>query len=127
DVTRKTVSPLDRSQLEEAFRKQGTEIIAPPAFNYALLDHYGMADLQEKQVPCLIFLRNDDAANIHAVAKVYVVSDRQFNLKDVPANFQSGGGYHYKVEVTREPGSHFAYVIVHTGETLDWLKRNDEQ
>jgi Putative zinc-finger len=116
------VSPPGPAKLEEAYRQQGVVMAAPTAFNYAFLAHYGMGDLQNKQVPCLLFIRNDDTANIHAVAKVYVVSDRQFNLKNLRTQ-QSEDGYHYKVEVNHEPGTHFAYVVVHTGENLDWLRR----
>jgi hypothetical protein len=120
----------DRQSVEAKYREQGVEMSAPGAFDYAYLMHFGMAELQSRQVPCLIFLRDEDndAANIHihAHAKVYVLSANEFNLKDLPAGYESEGGYRYKVEVQHEPGSRYAYVIVHTGESLDWLRTRED-
>jgi hypothetical protein len=111
--------------IENVYKARGIDMKAPAALNYAFLDHHGLAELQGHQVPCLIFIRDDPAANIHAHAKVYVVSDRQFNLKDMPATDARDTDYGEKIEVDHEPGSHFAYVIVYTGENLDWLRRHD--
>ena len=92
---------------------------APANFDFAFLAHYGMAELQEREVPCLVFIRNDKWA------KVYVASDRQFNLTDLTSNYQSPSGYKYKVDIQHDPGSRYAYVIFHTGDNLDWLQRLD--
>ena len=120
------VRPAPPDELQRRYRSRGIEMSAPASLNYSFLVHYGVADLEKQQVPCLIFRRDDDTANIHAFAKVFVVSDRQFNLKHLPVNQQSTEGYKYHVEVDHEPGSHYAYVIAYTGESLDWLRRHDD-
>jgi hypothetical protein len=125
DVKRDIYSPPTPPEIEKAYKDRGIDMEAPPSFNYGLLAHYGVAELQGRQVPCLIFLRDDPAANIHAHAKVYVLSDHQFNLKEMPAADTLDTGYGHKIEVNRKPGAHFAYVIVHTGDDLGWLRRVD--
>ena len=42
-----------------------------------------------------------------------------------PAIDSTPPGYKYRIELDREPGSRFVYVIVHTGENLDWLRVQD--
>ena len=98
---------------------------APANLNYGFLTFHGMGQLQKRQVPCLIFIRDDNDANIHANAIVYVVSDQEFNLSKLPDNFQSEPGYKYKVELERQPGSRSVYVVVYTGENLDWLRQSE--
>jgi hypothetical protein len=121
--TAKRQDGLSPQDIESDFRGQGIEMTAPTSLNYAFLAFHGLGKLEKQQVPCLIFIRDDPDTNIHAHAFVYVVSDREFSFKDPPTNYQSEPGYVYKVELEYEAGSHYAYVIVHTGDNLDWLRR----
>jgi hypothetical protein len=123
-VKRDTVQK-DPDLIEKAYKDRGIEMKAPTAFNYAFFDHHSLAELQGRQVPCLVFIRDDETANIHAHAKVYVVSDHEFQFKGMPPSDGMDPGYGYKIEVNHEPGARFAYVIVYTGENLDWLRRPD--
>jgi hypothetical protein len=114
----------NKDDIKKEYHERGIEMTPPPTLNYAFLVHHGMGALQGQQVPCLVFIRDNPEANIHAHAIVYVVSDRDFNLSKLPANPQwSEEGYHYKVEIERELGSPDLYVIVHTGDNLDWLRQ----
>ena len=115
----------NKDDIKKEYHERGIEM-TPPALNYAYLKVHGMGTLQGQQVPCLVFIRDNPEANIHAHAIVYVVSNRDFNLSKVPANYQwSEAGYQYKVDLEREPGSPDLYVIVHTGDNLDWLRQPD--
>ena len=115
----------NKESVKKEYHERGIEM-TPPALNYAYLKHRGMGTLQGQEVPCLVFIRDNPEANIHAHAIVYVVSNRDFNLSKVPANYQwSEAGYQYKVDLEREPGSPDLYVIVHTGDNLNWLRQAD--
>src|SRR5262249_17836493 len=98
-VKRGTYSAPPPHAAEKAYKDRGIDMKAPPSLNYGFLAHYGMAELQGHQVPCLIFLRDDPTANIRAHAKVYVLSDHQFNLKEMPPADTLDTGYERKIEV----------------------------
>jgi hypothetical protein len=82
-------------------------------FNYALLTYYDLTDLQGQRVPLLLFTSG------RYQARVYILSDRQFNLQTAlatPSALASG----CKAEVRPHPTDpHFAYLIVYTSETLE--------
>jgi hypothetical protein len=114
----------NKDEIKKEYHERGIDMTPPPTLNYAFLVHYGMGTLQGRQVPSLVFIRDNAEANIHAHAIVYVVSDRDFNLSKVPAYYQwSEAGYRYKVEIERGLGASEFYVIVHTGDNLDWLRQ----
>jgi hypothetical protein len=115
----KTVSPPDRAEVEKSFKDVGVQTVLPE-LNYRYLTAHGIATFQGVSVPQLVFNHDEDQGHNHAV--VYVISDRQFKLQNLPANYQSPGGYQYKVSILHREGSAYAFVIVHTGETYDWLK-----
>ncbi len=67
-------------QVEDWFDyRLGVSMTAPPQFNYALLFDEGRAEFQGKLVPYLLF---HDPKKPEAIAKVYVLSARQFNLEE---------------------------------------------
>jgi len=106
------VSPPERPEVEKSFKEMGVVTVLPD-LNYRYLTAHGIATFEGVHVPQLVFHRDEN----HAV--VYVISDRQMKLCD---SYQSPGGYQYKVSILRQPGSSYSFVVVHTGETYDWLK-----
>jgi hypothetical protein len=100
------------SQVAEWFRDTyQLHTTVPPQFDYTWLAFYDLADFEGKRVPFLFFIRDD------AVARVYVLSDSQFDLDrlEKPAGYSA-------VEVLRHPtDKHFAYVVIYTSKQLDWF------
>ncbi len=116
-------SPPERADVEAAFKKQGLVTVLPD-FKYDNLRTYGIADFQGVQVPQLVFAVNGDGMNTpRENAIVYVLSSKQFQLKDLTTSTPSPSGYQYSVDVQHQPGGSFAYVVVHTGNNYDWLKK----
>jgi hypothetical protein len=115
-------SPPNREAIEQRFREQGVKMVAPKSFEYSFLKSHGMVELEGRQVPCLVFAKDDHNA------KVYVLSDRQFNLKLVSDNYEyQGSGISQRIEIIREPGTpNYAYLIVHTDDDLVWLKASPD-
>jgi hypothetical protein len=110
----------DRAEVEKEFQQQHGVATVLPAFEYRYLTTYGMAKFQGALVPKLVFNCDNNEENAHAY--VYVLSEKQFKLNKLTTPFQASTGYGYMVEVLHTPNSPYAYVIVHTGETYDWLK-----
>jgi hypothetical protein len=100
-------APLD--QVEAWFRDHHhLTIVAPPQFDYNLLNFYGVAEFQGKQVPMLLFMRDADSA------RVYILNDSQFDLSKPPE--QHG---RYPIAYLRHPSNpRVAYVVVYTGESI---------
>jgi hypothetical protein len=99
----------------------GIAVVAPPNFNYALLDHYHLVlDPSGAQLPELIFVSGADRA------RVLILTNKQFDLKATllkPAA-NSGG---LRVEYLPHPGrTDVGYVVVHNGSSLDWLISNGQ-
>src|SRR5581483_2531829 len=116
NVKRRAVEKPTPADIEKEYKARGVEMKAPTAFNYAFFDHHGLEELQGRQVPYLFFIRDDDRTNIHAHAKVYVVSAHEFKVDAMPQADAMDPGYGYRIEVSHEPGARFAYVVVYTGE-----------
>jgi hypothetical protein len=117
--------------VEEWFRDTyKVHTVVPRQFNYALLTNYDLANFpvhaaepvaflrpSNKRVPFLLFIKAD-AAGVHS-ARVYILSDKEFDLRDVADGPRAGSGGS-KVEVRRDPDNpHVVYVIVYTGPTLE--------
>jgi hypothetical protein len=106
-------------RVEDWFRARGVSMIAPAQFNeaplnYALLESYGMAEFQGVQVPQLVFFYPGPAP---ALARIYVLTDRDFNLDQLVATRAAGSTH--RVEVFRLPDNpHVAFVVVYTGDSL---------
>jgi hypothetical protein len=106
---------LPPAELEKSFRDQGVNMVAPPQFNYHFLTWYTLAEFQNEMVPYLEFRRGD------AFARVFVLSDRQFNLQNVAGMLPADSGG-FKVEMQTFPVGgppRFAFVIVYSGDSLD--------
>jgi hypothetical protein len=106
-------------KVEQYFAEQGYTIVAPADFNYAYLQAWGIEIFKGERVPYLRFVRGEFEAT------VYILSDRQFNLKaslDQPPN--SSGRFTFLIRA--EPDSpRIAYLIKYTGPSLQWFQ--DEQ
>jgi len=104
-------NPLPDS-LERFFQDQGVSTVVPPSWNYRRLRYYGLVDVQEKRVPLLLFVHEQDQA------RVYILSDKQFDLEDALSKQQNAGsGCRYEVRSSRD--NHFAYLIIYTGDSLE--------
>jgi hypothetical protein len=73
--------------------------------NYFYLADYGLESLQGKLVPRLLFVRGSNSA------RIYLVSDWQFRIKDIADGAQFPGSV--TVTVWQHPSNpHLAYVVV---------------
>ncbi|MBV9123155.1 MAG: hypothetical protein JO112_07350, partial [Planctomycetes bacterium] len=112
DVFQQIANPLPGT-VEEWFQGQGVHTVAPRDFNYALLRFYGLEDFEGKRVPMLLFTQGKDQA------RVYILSQTEFNLKDALANPQGGSGG-CKVDIRPCPTDpRLVYLIVYTTDSLD--------
>jgi hypothetical protein len=123
---RAAVAQPTREDVAGSFRRLGVD--APlPDFNYAFLSSYGVTELPGhpgKKSPCLEFVDRQGRRNR---ACVYIVSDREFDLKDLPPGPQlSLSGSEFTLTVIPRPGTPYAYLILHTGKDFDWLKPREQ-
>jgi hypothetical protein len=81
--------------------------------NYDLLTYYDVVSFQGKQVPMLLFVNGNEQA------RVYVLSERQFTLLDVPDSRDSQG---VKVLYQRAPGNpDLGLIIIYTNSLRQFL------
>jgi hypothetical protein len=71
-------------QVEDSFANQGVTMTAPPQFDYRNLQSFGLRDFQGQQVPYLLFLSQGTKDRPPALAEVYVLSERQFDIAETP-------------------------------------------
>jgi len=114
-------------EVEKWFLKEyGVAMIPPPDLDYKFLVSCNLVRFEGKQVPMLLFFYRGGGKNPQpAVAQVYVLSDRQFNLDKLAGGAISGIGRQRVVtgQYTRD-GRQFAYValIDGIGADLDLFK-----
>ena len=88
------------------------DMIPPPRFNYpAYLVHFGMGECQGQMVPELVFAN----AKENTRAWVFVVTDKQFDLDQLPRESLDTQGFHMEIW-PGAPGT--AYIIIYTGDSL---------
>lgn len=109
EMWEQTANPSAESVREWFLREKKVAVVPPPQFNYRLLSHYDLADLRGDRVPLLVFTSGSTQA------RVYVVSDKQFELKGLAA--AGGSGCTCVVKLFNE--GHDAYLILFTGDSLD--------
>lgn len=102
-------------QVERWFAEQGVKTRVPREFNYGLLASYHLETFEKHdRIPCLVFARD------RAMAKVYVLSSQQFDLKAAFEQRAASGGF--AVEVRPHPErTDIAYLIISTGGPLEWF------
>jgi len=90
------------------------QITAPNQFNYDLLAFYGMADLEGKPTPELVFIQHAPQGVLYA--RVYILSAKQFDLNHLDKQGAPGSASH-SVEFWHEHKD-FGYLIVYRGVSL---------
>jgi len=117
EVHNRMVAPPGGDFLADHYRRLGFEGPFPQNLNYSLLTYYGLAEFQGRQVPQLIFL----APHGGAQAEVRVLSAKQFNLTNLPTNYQAPEGYPGKLEFWSDQVG-CAEVVDYTGNSANWLR-----
>ena len=107
--------------IQEWFQTQhGVAMTAPQSFDYAYLVYYGLGSCQGRRVPELVFVR--DATRAH----VYVVSQSQFDLAQLPAEPGDLNSVGFRVDVWRSPDAEdSAFIIFSNGDSLEPLLTRD--
>jgi hypothetical protein len=103
--------PFNQKTVEQWFTQQGLSIYAPPDLNYALLQSLSVEQLQGSRIACMLF-RFQKGANRPVLAKVFVLTDKQFDLK-TPAQNMVPSFEHRRVEVwdeTRVAGVRYVMI-----------------
>jgi hypothetical protein len=89
----------------------------PPGFDAVWLTHSGLAHFQGKRVPLLEYRHGPDQA------WVYVLTDRDFNLKALEAQGAGPSG-RYSIRLLADPNDPgIAYVVIFTGPDLSPFQR----
>lgn len=109
------LSPPSHDDAQKALK-----VSLPTEFDYRYLAEYGFATLQEREVPYLRFIRWTPQNTVAQYAVVYLLTDKKFNLSDLPSLHRDAGGYRVKVEI-RKPRENYAYAIVYTGNLEDLM------
>jgi hypothetical protein len=121
-----SVAPPGPDKVNAFLKSMGLETNAPDPLkvSYAFLTSFGVSELPGhpgKQVPELVFTHFDRGQL--AVAKLYILSAKQFQLQDLLRGVEPPLGYRFKLEMLPpEPGDQVVYLILYTGANLDWLK-----
>ena len=102
------------SDVELWFLDKGVEMAAPRQFNYQWLSSFDTVLMQGQRVPHLLFARGGHGGRAD-IAEVYVLSDKQFDLDNLPGSAPSG--WSMKIEHSDKPG--FAFLIVYSSDSLD--------
>jgi hypothetical protein len=106
-------SPPSREDAERAF---GMSV--PYEFDYLYLTEFGFAKLRGRETPYLRFVRSSAHDSVVQYAIVYLLTDKKFNLSDIPAEHRDPGGYRVKVKVSKMSDK-YAYAVVYTGDLKD--------
>jgi hypothetical protein len=103
--------------IRDWFREErGVRTVPPADLDYALLTYYDLAPLQGQRVPLLLFAAGKDGERVRT-ARVYILSDRQFDISNSSDQQEVGSGC--LVEMRPCPTDrHLAYLIVYTGGEL---------
>jgi hypothetical protein len=99
-------------QVEQAFKERGVDMIAPPQFDYRFLREWQMVQFQGKIVPSLLFCAPGNNLQ-QPMARVYVLSDQEFNISDVAKAAVPPGSHRSIVVLPHLTSSHVVYVVDH--------------
>jgi hypothetical protein len=97
--------------IERWFRDQGISMEAPRHFNYGLLKSFEVVRFHHRQVAKLVFARDD------AMAEVYVLSDKDFNLKALRDDPEQETGSRFRAKISA-PSEGYIFLMIFQG-TLD--------
>ena len=116
----KMVSPRAEWVQEWFAAHRGVAMTPPAQFDYAYLAHYDMGECQGQRVPQLVFVRDRDG--VRTWANVFVITKRQFDLSCLPDDTRDLQTQGFSVVILPDADSpDTAFMIIHTGETLDPL------
>lgn len=108
--------------VDDWLQKQGVRVPAPTNFDYRLLAHYHMADLQKQRVPLMVFVRTENGRTYQA--RVYLLSADQFNLN--PSTLATPASV-CVVQLMPHPSKpHYGYLVVFTGELEPFLAKDQQ-
>jgi hypothetical protein len=110
EAAERRIAPPEAAQVEEWFRSRGVRTRMPDGFHFPLLVAYGLTNYLDQQVPQLIFINGP----VHA--QVYIISGNQIDLNNIPPRYESPSGDRWRVVILKQDG--YAYVILHTGDSL---------
>jgi hypothetical protein len=99
--------------------EQGIAFLPQTPLNLDLLTFYGLTEFQKKTVPTLQLYNGQR----NVIARVYVVREPDFDLKNLPDTNSSLSGP-WRVEILRDQNlpARLAYVVVYTGDNLEPFK-----
>jgi hypothetical protein len=130
------VSNQGREEVEESLKALGIRAEAP-RLNYAFFNPPAavceLPGQAGKKVGYLQFFQlsppkangKDKKVEVKR-AKVFIVDDRQFNLKALQPP-SSDEGYTYRLDVKKSRSGRYAYLIFYTGDNYNWLRDPDEE
>jgi len=104
-------------KIEEWFAERGLTMIAPRQFNYQYLTSYEIVVFQGQQVPQLEFFYQGRGNSPPTVAKVMVLSGRNFNLDMEPSRIPSGSLSLRILPFENAPG--YLFLVASTGGPFD--------
>jgi hypothetical protein len=107
----------DRTQVDDWLQAGRYRVPAPDMFEYNLLTHYHLANLQGQRVPMLLFT-SPNHRHVYQ-ARVYLLDAKQFDLdalREAPPSQDSGCAV---VFVPHPTDPRFAYLVVHNAENLN--------
>jgi hypothetical protein len=119
------LEPRDAAQIEAWFRLRHQGIVTHPDLNYKLVAGYGVSLLQGQHVPHLVFFAPAQGADKPAaIAHVYVLSDRQFDLETTKSTM--GQHYFHQTVLVEKPPEHpdFLFLIITSSKTLEPFKKS---
>jgi hypothetical protein len=117
------LEPRHARQVEDWFRLRQVSMVTPAGFNFDLLNAYGVSELQGRRVPHLVFLAPAQGAERPAaLAHVYVLSARQFDLEKTKQTVNEV--YFQHTVLVEKPPEHpeFLFLIISTSKSLDAFK-----
>lgn len=109
--------------IENHFAGLGVPLIAPRQFDFDLLESAEVCVLKGQRVPRLTFFHRGETDGRPAVAHVYVLSRKQFDLgEEVHPRIPTSS---HILQILRSPDvPGFVYLVVHTGSSLDAFLKN---
>lgn len=115
------VSPPDRDRVGNWFSSMGIRTELPVDVNYQHLVSHGIVVWDGRPVPQLVFANPDGNGGRPAIAKVLVLSSKQFRLESLFPLPGGQEGSRTRVDFLPESNEKSLYLVSHAGEKIDWL------
>jgi len=115
------VSPPDRDRVAAWFSTMGIRTELPMDVNYQHLVSHGLVVWDGRMVPQLVFANPSSTGGRPAIAKVLVLSSKQFQLDSLFPLPGTQEGTRSRIDFLPESNDKSLYLVTHAGEKLDWL------